>query len=120
MPIDSNHFIIYNAEEENFENFDICIFNTESDISERLIPQALKGGAYAGDSSSKYRLNHDVPLIIPPVNKDKISLHKKLYAHTNCLASPIATVIHPLYNFNPITRVNAVTTNRLLARVKKP
>lgn len=109
LNIGTTIFTIHDVERENFSGFDICIFNTESDISEKFVPKALQAGAYVIDSSSKFRLNPDVPLLIPPVNKNIIDLNKKLYAHANCLASPIASVIAPLYRFRKISRVNAVT-----------
>lgn len=109
LNIGSASFAIQDVEKENFSDFTICIFNTENDVSEKFVPRALQAGAYVIDSSSKYRLNPDVPLIIPPVNKNTIDLSKKLYAHANCLVSPIASVIAPLHHFIKISRMNVVT-----------
>lgn len=103
------NFTVQGLDVANFSNYNVFIFNTESDVSEKFIPTALEAGAYVIDSSSKYRLEPNVPLIIPPVNSKEINLHQKLYAHANCLASPIATVIDPLHRFKKISRINAVT-----------
>src|SRR3990167_2766261 len=91
LTINQEVFTVGETTEQSFNNTDLCIFNTESDISAYYVPYALKAGAYVIDSSSHYRLNPEVPLIIPPVNKQSINLKQKLYAHANCLASPIAT-----------------------------
>ena len=102
-------FQIADVGKEDFSSYSICIFNTESDVSEKYIPRALKSGAYVVDSSSKYRLESDVPLIIPPVNKHQIQLNTKLYAHANCLVSPIACVLAPLHQFNPVQHLYITT-----------
>ncbi|CAL7962472.1 Aspartate-semialdehyde dehydrogenase [Alphaproteobacteria bacterium] len=109
LTIDNRNFLIHNTEQTDFANIDICIFNTEGNISEKFVPKALNAGAYVIDSSSYYRLHPEVPLIVPPVNKMLINSRQKIYAHANCLASPIATVIGPLHKYHKIHRVNAVT-----------
>lgn len=102
-------FEVKNATDAVLDDSDICIFNTENEISEFFIPKALKAGSYVVDSSSAYRLKKDVDLIVPPVNLDQICLDKKLYSHANCITSPIATVIYPLHLVNPIKRLNITT-----------
>lgn len=102
-------FIIQAPREITFTKEDLCIFNTESDVSAYYIPLALAAGAYVVDSSSHYRLHKEVPLIIPPVNQEEINVHTKLYAHANCLASPIATVLAPLHRAFKVRKANAVT-----------
>lgn len=103
------NYTIQSSENINFADFDICIFNTESDVSSELVPKALASGKYVVDSSSHFRLDKDVPLIIPPINREQISLEQKLYAHSNCLTSPIATVINPLHKVLPLKRVSVTT-----------
>jgi aspartate-semialdehyde dehydrogenase len=87
---------VYKATPDRFKGMDICIFNTEADISESLIPAALEAGAYVVDSSSHYRLDPEVPLIVGPVNAHLVSKDQKLYAHANCLASPISIALASL------------------------
>jgi len=107
--IENHAFSVEATHEALFKESQICIFNTENEVSSEYIPLALAAGAYVIDSSSHYRLHADVPLIIPPVNRHLISKDKKLYAHANCLASPIATVLAPLEKAFGVKRVNAVT-----------
>lgn len=109
LMVQKHEFIVQDIEYADFSQFKLCVFNTESDISERFIPKALQAQSYVIDSSSRYRLDPEVPLIIPPVNKNLINLKNKLYAHANCLASPIATVLSPIHNYNKIKRINVVT-----------
>lgn len=109
LKIDNHEFIINDATKTDFSGFTICIFNTESDISEQLIPIALNSGSYVIDSSSHYRMANHVPLIVPPVNIDLVQSKNKLYAHANCITSPISTVISPLDKINPIETLHIVT-----------
>lgn len=109
LTVNQVDFTVHDAETANFAEFSLSIFNTENDVSEQYIPLALAAGNYVVDSSSSYRLQDDVPLIIPPVNRKLINARQKLYAHANCLASPIATVLAPIQKVIPIKRVNVST-----------
>lgn len=102
-------FTLQALTEKAFKPGGVALFCTEAEHSMRWVPVALEAGAYVIDSSSHYRLQADVPLIIPPVNLDRVCLEKKLYAHANCLASPIATVIAPLHRVFGIRYLNIVT-----------
>ncbi len=109
LAINGVHFTLEDAESSDFSGIDCVIFNTEGPISAVLVPKALAAGAYVIDSSAHYRLDPSVPLIVPPVNAHLMSVKQKLYAHANCLSSPIATVLAPLHHAYPIERINIVT-----------
>ncbi|MEN9405770.1 MAG: hypothetical protein RLZ12_54 [Bacillota bacterium] len=109
LRINDTDFTVFDAKELAKQKCDLFIFNTEEDVSGELVPRALQTGAYVVDSSSCYRLKDDVPLIVPPVNSDLITTGLRLYAHANCLTSPIATVIAPLHWHRPLSRVQVVT-----------
>lgn len=102
-------FRVEETTESSFSDTRLCIFTTETLVSKAWIPPALKAGAYVIDSSSYYRLDPAVPLIIPPVNIHLISPSQKLYAHSNCLASPISTVVAPLHKKLGLVHIDAVT-----------
>lgn len=109
LTIDQHEFRVEDANQTDFSGIDVCVFNTESPVSARLVPKALSAGAYVVDSSSHYRLDPKVPLIVPPINHALVVAEHKLYAHANCLTSPIATVLNPLHQKNPIQYVNIVS-----------
>jgi aspartate-semialdehyde dehydrogenase len=90
-------FVVENTENIDVKQNEICVFNTESDVSSQYIPKALNAGAYVIDSSSHYRMQSDVPLVVPYVGKVNIS-QSKLFAHSKCIVSPLASVISPLHN----------------------
>ncbi len=109
LQLAGSEFTVETTTEASFQDAHLCIFATESPVSKTWIPTALQNGAYVIDSSSEYRLNPDVPLIIPPVNLSLVRKNQKLYAHANCLASPIATVSAPLHRKFGISHIEAVT-----------
>jgi aspartate-semialdehyde dehydrogenase len=109
LMIDGKTFTLQALSEEALQHQDLVLFCTETDVSSQWVPVALKTGAYVIDSSSHYRLDKDVPLIIPPVNIHKVTQNQKLYAHANCLASPISTVIAPLHKALGVKYLNVAT-----------
>lgn len=100
---------VYDVNQCRFSDNMLAIFTTESDVSTQYIPTALAAGAIVIDASSAYRLDPDVPLIVPPVNGHLIKPPHRLFAHANCLASPISLVLAPLHQYAVITRVNVST-----------
>lgn len=108
--IADHEWIIHDVDAANFKDIQLALFATDSDVSEKYIPDALKSGAIVVDSSSLYRLDAEVPLIVSPVNKHLVSVKNiQLYAMANCVSSPISTVIAPLHRKHKIHRVTAST-----------
>ncbi len=100
----SKQFIVENTQSFQWSSNQLCIFNTESDISNQYIPLALSAGAYVIDSSSRYRLDDNVPLVVPyivPVDITK----SRLFSHSNCVVSPITSVLYPLHKRFRVDRV---------------
>lgn len=90
----------------NFEETDLCFFCTDSKVSAQYIPQALKAGCKVIDKSSHFRLQDNVPLIVPEVNGQYLQqLDHQLVANPNCVAVPLSLVLGPLHNAAGIKRV---------------
>ena len=96
-------------EDCDFSQIDIALFATENNVSKEYIPRALENHCRVIDSSSFYRLQEGIPLIVPPVNGDQIKQHDRLIAAANCLASPLSIVLSSLMSVAPIRRA-VVTT----------
>lgn len=109
LTINNKTFTLRALSAEALQHQQLALFCTEADVSSEWVPVALDAGAYVIDSSSHYRLEKDVPLIIPPVNIDLVSKTQKLYAHANCLASPISTVVAPLHRAFGVKYLNVAT-----------
>lgn len=104
MEVAGKTFIVQDTESFQFTKNQISIFNTEADISAKYIPRALAAGGYVVDSSSHYRMDENVPLIVPHIGKIDIA-KSKLFAHANCIVSPIASLLYPLHKRFNIERV---------------
>lgn len=109
LVVDDKRFVLQTLSEKSLSNQHIVLFCTENDVSAEWVPIALRLGAYVVDSSSQFRLDKDVPLIIPPVNIHLVNAAQKLYSHANCLASPISTVVAPLHQALGVTYLNVST-----------
>jgi aspartate-semialdehyde dehydrogenase len=87
-------------------NYDIALFTTSAEIADEYIPKVLVEGLYVIDSSSRYRMDHSVPLVVPPINlTDAFRSGSKLFSTANCIASPISIVLSRLMKKSPIKRV---------------
>ncbi len=94
---------------ELLHDVDIVFIAASSDVSRGLAPMAVDEGALVIDKSSAFRMDPDVPLVIPEVNGDDIESHQGLIAAPNCSTTPLAMVLKPLNNLSPVRRVTAAT-----------
>ena len=76
-------YIVEEAKPESFDNIDIALFAGGS-ISKTLAPEAAKRGAIVIDNSSAFRMDPEVPLVVPEVNPEDILKHKGIIANPNC------------------------------------
>jgi len=100
-----NKYIIEEATENSFENIDVVLCAAENYISEALSPAAVKAGAVVIDNSSAFRLNDDVPLIVPEVNPEDVKKHKGIIANPNCSTIIALTALNELNKYAKINRM---------------
>lgn len=101
-----NDYIICELNEKSFDlNFDYAIFCAGGSISEKYIPIAISKGCVVIDNSSVYRMNFDVPLIVPEVNPDEISNHKGIISNPNCSTIQAVIPLKALDNKYGIKRI---------------
>ena len=72
------------ARPEAFEGCDIVLGAAGDDIAKELLPEAVKRGAVVVDNSHAFRLDENVPLVVPEINADDVKWHKGLIANPNC------------------------------------
>lgn len=97
-------YVVEEAKPESFEGVDIALFAGGS-ISKTLAPEAVKRGAIVIDNSSTFRLDPEVPLVVPEVNPEDIDTHKGIIANPNCSTIIMALGLKPLHDLSPIKRV---------------
>ena len=85
-----------------FQGVDIVLGAAENDIAERFAPAIVKAGAVFVDNSSAFRLNPDVPLIVPEINADDVKNHKGIISNPNCSTIITCTAVNALNAIAPI------------------
>jgi aspartate-semialdehyde dehydrogenase len=88
---------------------DIVFISAGSDVSRELAPIAVERGATVVDKSAAFRMDPDVPLVVPEVNGDDIAQHRGIVSVPNCSTTPLVMALKPLHDVNPVVRVVADT-----------
>ena len=101
--------VIQEAAEGAFEGLDIVLGAAESDIAKQFAPSIVKAGAVFVDNSSAFRMDSDVPLIIPEVNADDAKNHKGIISNPNCSTIITVTAVNALNAIAPIKSMVAST-----------
>ncbi|MEW6409022.1 MAG: aspartate-semialdehyde dehydrogenase [Nitrospirota bacterium] len=95
--------------EESFKGIDIALFSAGASRSLQFAPKAVESGAVVIDNSSAFRMNPEVPLVVPEVNPPAIARHKGIIANPNCSTIQMVVVLKPLHDAVRIKRI-VVTT----------
>ncbi len=97
--------IIQEANEQAFAGIDIAFFSAGGGVSQALIPAAVESGAIVVDNSSVYRMDTDVPLIIPEINMEEAKKHKGIIANPNCSTIQMLVALKPILDQWGIHRI---------------
>ncbi len=95
--------------ENSFDNIDIAFFSAGGETSRKFVPIARKGGAVVIDNSSVFRMDSDVPLVIPEINGEDVKQHRGLIANPNCTTAVALMAIYPLHRAFGVRRVFAAS-----------
>ena len=97
-------YTVEEAAEDSFKGVDIALFAGGA-ASKTFAPDAVKAGAVVIDNSSAFRMDPEVPLVVPEVNPEAIASHKGIIANPNCSTMIMVMALKPLYNVSKIKRV---------------
>jgi len=97
--------VVEELSERSFEGVDIALFSAGGAISRKFAPLAVKAGAVVIDNSSAFRMDPNVPLVIPEINAGRIREHKGIIANPNCAAITALVPLWPIHQRNRIKRV---------------
>ncbi len=102
---------VHNIEHFDFEGWDIALFAAGSEVSRAHAPRAAAAGCTVIDNSSLYRMDPDVPLIVPEVNPEAIDGYraKNIIANPNCSTAQMVVALKPLHDAATIKRVVVAT-----------
>ncbi len=92
-----------------FEDMDIVLGAAENDIAKRFAPAIVKAGAVFVDNSSAFRMDPNVPLVVPEINPGDAKLHRGIIANPNCSTIITVTAVNALNGLSPIRSMTAST-----------
>lgn len=90
---------------EAFEGVDIALFSAGAGVSKEMRDAVISAGAVMIDNSSAFRMEEDVPLVVPEVNPQDVTWHNGVIANPNCSTIQMVAALKPLYDISPIKRV---------------
>ncbi|UII57464.1 aspartate-semialdehyde dehydrogenase [Cytobacillus spongiae] len=88
--------IIQEAKPESFEGVDIALFSAGGSVSKELAPEAVKRGAICVDNTSAFRMDENVPLVVPEVNEADLMNHHGIIANPNCSTIQMVVALEPI------------------------
>ncbi|MFQ5806168.1 MAG: aspartate-semialdehyde dehydrogenase [Phycisphaerae bacterium] len=98
-------FTVRELTEASFEGADLALFSAGSGTSRRFAPLAVACGAVVVDNSSAFRMEPEVPLVVPEINPDDVRDHHGIIANPNCSTIIMVTAVWPLHRVNPVRRI---------------
>jgi aspartate-semialdehyde dehydrogenase len=98
-------YIVEEMTTNSFRGVDIALFSAGAPQSKEFAPAAAQAGAVVVDNSSAFRMEPDVPLVIPEINPQKIWEHKGIIANPNCSTIVGIVPVWPLHRANPVKRM---------------
>jgi aspartate-semialdehyde dehydrogenase len=123
----SGEYIKYNGKKievkkltkNSFKNIDFALFSAGSSISKKYAPLAVKAGAVVIDNSSAFRIDNQVPLVVPEVNPQDAFKHNGIIANPNCSTIQLVIALKPVYDKVGIKRIIISTYQSVSGTGKK-
>ena len=94
---------------DSFRDVDIALFSAGGEISRKFAHRAVKAGAVVVDNSSAFRMDKEVPLVIPEINGSDVKRHKGIIANPNCTTAITLMALYPLHKAFGVKRIFAST-----------
>lgn len=105
LPFMGEEHTVEVAVPESFDGMDVVFFAAGGGTSKQLAPEAARRGAVVVDKSSAWRMDPEVPLVIPEINADDLDGHNGIISSPNCSTIVMLMALAPLHRANPIRRV---------------
>ncbi|HKI98232.1 MAG TPA: aspartate-semialdehyde dehydrogenase [bacterium] len=94
---------------DSFKGVEVALFSAGGSRSKEFAPAAVKAGAVVIDNSSAYRMDPQVPLVVPEINPEAVRQHKGIIANPNCSTIAMVVPLNPLHKAFRVERVHATT-----------
>lgn len=97
--------VVQELTEDSFDGVDIALFGTSAELSSRFVPIAVQAGAIAIDNSSYFRMEPDVPLVVPEVNMHAVTPATKIIANPNCSTIQLVPILKAIHEIGELKHV---------------
>ncbi len=101
--------IVKNANKNSILGLEVVFISADSDVSKKIAPMAVSQGSLVIDDGSAFRMEENVPLVIPEVNEKDILYHEGIISIPNCTTTPLAMALNILRKVSKIKRVQVST-----------
>lgn len=105
LPFRDQEIEVKELNENAFEGVNFAFFSAGATRSRQFAPAAIKAGAIVIDNSSAFRMEPDVPLVVPEVNPEDLSKHQGLIANPNCSAAILVVALAPLHQAAKLKKI---------------
>ncbi|MFW6325844.1 MAG: aspartate-semialdehyde dehydrogenase, partial [Desulfovermiculus sp.] len=105
VPYGDDELRVQELNEHSFADVDLALFSAGGDTSKKFAPVAAKADCVVVDNSSAWRMDPEVPLVVPEVNPQALEGHKNIIANPNCSTIQMVVVLKPIYDTVGISRV---------------
>ena len=102
--VNGREYVLEQATPELLAEVDITFIAAGGSVSSELAPIAVQQGSLVIDKSSAFRMDPDVPLVVPEVNADDLCDHRGIIASPNCTTTPFVMALKALHDTNPVRR----------------
>ncbi len=102
-------YLIEEASKDSFKDIDLVLSSPGGSVSKELVPHAVKAGALVVDNTSAFRMDPNVPLVVPEINPEDIAKHKGIIANPNCSTIIMLVPLFPIHKIAKIKRIVAAT-----------
>ena len=109
IPFKNEQIAVEEATKDSFEGIDIVLGAASNALAKELAPHIVKAGAVLIDNSSAFRMDDNVPLIVPEINAEDVKNHKGIISNPNCSTIITLVAINALNKLSPIETVVAST-----------
>jgi aspartate-semialdehyde dehydrogenase len=109
LPFKGEQLPVEPVEEGAFENVDIVLASAGGSTSKQWAHKAVAAGAVVIDNSSAFRMDPQVPLVVPEVNPEAAANHRGIIANPNCTTILMSVAVWPLHKVAPVQRIVAAT-----------
>lgn len=103
--VPAGELVVQEMTPESFAGVDIALFSAGASVSKEMRQAVVDAGAVMIDNSSAFRVDEDVPLVVPEVNPQDVAWHSGVIANPNCSTIQMVVALKPLYDLARIKRV---------------